>query len=88
MNMESKDSAIGYMRAEGELNEPNPDGNNSVEETKEEGIVFLGIHMKKKATRCNLFSIFYVFFLMTTIGGYINVQIVYLLRDHGYFDID
>lgn len=68
--------------------EPNPDENNSAEETKEEGIVFLGIHMKKKATRCNLFSIFYVFFLMTTIGGYINVQIVYLLRDHGYFSID
>ena len=44
--------------------------------------------MKKKATRCNLFSIFYVFFLMTTVGGYINVQIVYLLRDRGYFNID
>ena len=44
--------------------------------------------MKKKATRCNLFSIFYVFFLMTTIGGYVNVQIVYLLRDPAYFSVN
>ena len=50
--------------------------------------VFLGIKLKKNATYVNLFSIFYVFFIMTTIGGYVNVQIVYLLRDTGYFDVN
>ena len=55
---------------------------------EDEGNVFLGIKMKKDATKLNLFSIFYVFFLMTTIGGYINVQIVYLLRDTTYFDME
>lgn len=49
---------------------------------------FLGIKLKKNVTRWNLFAIFYVFFLMTSIGGYINVQIVYLLRDKSYFNMD
>ena len=49
---------------------------------------FLGIKLKKEASRWNLFAIFYVFFLMTSIGGYINVQIVYLLRDENYFNME
>ena len=32
MNVESKDSTIGYMRADGELMEPSPDGNNPADE--------------------------------------------------------
>ena len=74
-----------FKRAQenGEMNmEQNPDTakyeqvNADVAATKleeDEGNVFLGIKMKKDATKLNLFSIFYVFFLMTTIGGYINV---------------
>ena len=44
--------------------------------------------MKKEATKWNIFAIFYVYFLMTSIGGYINVQIVYLLRDERYFNMN
>lgn len=49
---------------------------------------FLGIKLKKQITHWNLFAIFYVFFLMTSIGGYINVQIVYLLRDPDLFAME
>jgi len=52
------------------------------------GIKFLGISLKKEVSRWNLFAICYVYFLMTTIGGYINVQIVYLLRDKTLFDLE
>lgn len=55
---------------------------------KPEVKAYLGIRLKKDATVWNLFAIFYVFFLMTSIGGYINVQIVYLLRDPTYFSMD
>ena len=44
--------------------------------------------MKKNVSFWQLFSIFYVFFLMTSIGGYCNVQIVYLLRDAEYFNMN
>ena len=48
----------------------------------------LGIVLKKETTYWNVFAIFYVYFLMTSIGGYVNVQIVYLLRDPLYFAMD
>ena len=54
---------------------------------KEENIV-LGISLKKDTSIWNLFAVAYVWFLMTSIGGYINVQIVYLLRDANYFDMN
>jgi len=57
-----------------------------VEESEENS--FLSIKLKKNVTRWNLFAIFYVFFLMTSIGGYINVQIVYLLRDPDLFAME
>lgn len=44
--------------------------------------------MKRDATRWNLFAIPYVFFLMTSVGGYLNVQIVYLLRDPQAFNVE
>ena len=44
-----------------------------VEAEKSEAHVFLGIHLKKETSRWNLLAIPYVYFLMTTIGGYINV---------------
>ena len=55
-------------------------------ETK--GKIICGIKLKKNAKRRNLFAIFYIFFLVTTAGGYINVQIVYLLRDENYFNLE
>ena len=50
--------------------------------------VFLGIHLKKETSRWNLLAIPYVFFISNSIGGYINVQIIYLLRDSDYFNMD
>jgi len=44
--------------------------------------------LKKEVTGWNMFAICYVFFLMTSVGGYINVQIVYLLRDPALFGMD
>lgn len=44
--------------------------------------------LKKDATRWNLFAIPYAFFLITSMGGYLNVQIVYLLRDPEAFNVE
>eukprot|EP00353_Schmidingerella_taraikaensis_P010787 CAMPEP_0185572686 /NCGR_PEP_ID=MMETSP0434-20130131/4568_1 /TAXON_ID=626734 ORGANISM="Favella taraikaensis, Strain Fe Narragansett Bay" /NCGR_SAMPLE_ID=MMETSP0434 /ASSEMBLY_ACC=CAM_ASM_000379 /LENGTH=134 /DNA_ID=CAMNT_0028188649 /DNA_START=50 /DNA_END=454 /DNA_ORIENTATION=+ len=44
--------------------------------------------LKKETSRWNVFAIFYTFFLMTSLGGYINVQIVYLLRDPDLFGMN
>ena len=46
-----------------------------------------GIKLKKEVKLINLCAIFYTFFMMTSLGGYCNVQIVYLLRDESYFGI-
>ena len=56
--------------------------------TSEQGITCLGIKLKKEVSVWNLLAICYIYFLMTTIGGYINVQIVYLLRDKALFDLE
>ena len=79
--METNSEKVPLMDQDGKADIP-------ANESKKEENTFLGIHLKKDATRWNLFAIFYVFFLMTSIGGYINVQIVYLLRDTRYFDME
>ena len=33
----------------------------------------LGVHLKKDVSGWNLFAVFFVFFVMTSMGGYINV---------------
>ena len=49
---------------------------------------FFGIKLKKGVSKRHLFALFYVFFLSTSIGGYINVQTIYLLRDPDYFNME
>lgn len=55
--------------------------------SKEQGKTFLGIRLKKETTRWNVFAIFLTYFLHSSIGGYVNAQTVYLLRDPELFGI-
>ena len=52
-----------------------------------EPISFCGIKLKRNVKRRNMFAIFYTFFLVMVASGYLNVQIVYLLRDEKYFGL-
>ena len=54
---------------------------------KEQPLNICGIELKKNYTKRNLLAVFYIWFLMSAAGGYFSVQLVYLLRDEGYFGI-
>ena len=48
------------------------DNEMKIGEEKEEK-TFLTLVLKKDTTKWNVFAMFYTFFIMTTMGGYINV---------------
>ena len=63
------------------------DASRSSSATISQSLTIGGIKLKKEVKLINLCAIFYTFFMMTSLGGYCNVQIVYLLRDESYFGI-
>ena len=67
------------------IQEQTAEQDQNIEQKPEEENVFLGMKLKKATTRWNVCAIFYALFLMTCIGGYVNVQIIYLLRDPNMF---
>ena len=44
--------------------------------------------LKKDTTVGNVFAIGWTWFLDAAIGGYVNAQIVYLIQDEDYFDVE
>ena len=44
--------------------------------------------LKKDTTTGNVIAIGLTWFLDSAIGGYVNAQIVYLIQDEDYFDVD
>ena len=43
---------------------------------------------KRETTYLNIFAIFFVQFIMTALGGYVNAQMPFLLESDSYFAID
>ena len=44
--------------------------------------------LKKEASKLNAFAIFWKIFLASACGGFVNANMVYILRDPHYFGID
>lgn len=44
--------------------------------------------LKKETSKLNAFAIFWKIFLASTCGGFVNANMVYILRDPQYFGID
>ena len=44
-----------------------------IKEKKDEPLTVFGIKLKRNVGKRNLFAIFYVFFILSSIGGYVNM---------------
>ncbi len=77
----------GYSRAPAQNKKTDVAPDKSEDFQKADGKSYFGIKVKKNVSAWNVFAPCYVFIMLCSLGGFMNVQMIYLLIDPLYFDV-